>query len=259
MTKKVIIFSLAIFFIFTSLELCAQEKEGNLFIEKGDHFIIYYTVNVTKPYVRELLRQAEKYYSDITDKLGFRRFNFWTWDNRCKIYLYASKELYYNNTKQPEWSKASVSIKDRSIHSFTLEQYFIDTILPHEMGHLIFREFIGMKAALPLWLDEGIATMVEENKGRRLAKAKEIVHTDAFIPLDKLTSLSISSIEDPSAFYAEAASVIEFLLAEYGEDNFIEYCRSLRDKEGWLQALDDVYGFEDIGEMHGEWVTFLFQ
>lgn len=250
------------FILFSFLPFCnrfsifAQPQE-EWFTKKDTHFIIYYNPGVDNAYVSRLLTKAEKYYSDITDVFGFRRFNFWTWDKRCKIYLYSSYEDYYNNTKQPEWSKASVQIGARTIHTPSLEQFFIDTILPHEMGHLIFREFVGSSVVQPLWLDEGIATFVEGNEGRRLAYAKKIVKTSSFIPLGELTEINLSNISDPDVFYAEAASLIEFMLHQYGREKFVEYCRRLRDQENWYQALQDVYGFSDLAQMNAQWVEWL--
>lgn len=235
----------------------SEQQEEEWLVEKGAHFIVSYRPHTNRTYVKLILRAAEKYYESITEKLGFRRFDFWTWEKRCKIYLYSSSLDYYNKIKQPEWSKASVQIIDKSIHTFSIDTFFLNNILPHEMGHLIFREFIGKGTVLPLWLDEGIATLTEGNKGRRLAYAKAIVDTPVFIPLKRLTYLNVEGITDPQIFYAEASSVIEFLLREYGKDKFVKYCRSLRDRKEWYRGLEEIYGFENISAMHEKWVEFL--
>lgn len=245
---------------FNALNCPAQEETKNHWlVKKGTHFIIYYAPDFKLSRVEQLLREAENYYSQITEDLGFRRFNFWTWDNRCKIYLYDTAEHYYNSTQQPQWSRASVHIKDRVIHAFSIETYFFNTILPHEMGHLIFREFAGYTTPLPLWLDEGIATFVEKDKGVRLDKAKEIIKSLAFIPLPQLTELNISNMTDPDTFYAEASSIVEFLLKKYGGKKFMEYCRLLRDKGNWYDGLRGIYGFSDLYDMNDKWMEFLLE
>ncbi|UCD15160.1 MAG: hypothetical protein JSV34_05430 [Candidatus Omnitrophota bacterium] len=259
--RQYIVFLLIAISLLTFLRLpecLAQKQKNDWIIKKGSHFIIYHAANFSSKDVRQLLRKAESYYSSITEEFGFRRFNFWTWDNRCKIYLYSSSEDYYNNTKQPQWSRASVHVKERAIHAFSINQYFLDTILPHEMGHLIFREFVGYYTSLPLWLDEGIATFVERDKGEnRLARAREIVRSFSFISLKGLTEVNSSNIKSPDVFYAEAASIIEFLLREYGREKFVEYCRYLRDKKDWYEGLLDVYGFTDLYDMNNKWMDFL--
>ena len=49
-------------------------------VKKSTHFKVYYKSD-PEHYVDEVLEKAEKYYDSITENLGFRRFNFWTWDN----------------------------------------------------------------------------------------------------------------------------------------------------------------------------------
>jgi len=257
MKRKPLLYLFFLFFIFY-LPLRAQQEWE---IKKSTHFIIHYQKSIPSHYITTIARKAEKYYNTITKELGFRRFNFWTWNKRCKIYLYSSREVYYNNTQIPSWSQARVEVKERIIYGFLEKKdfvRFIEEILPHEMGHLIFREFVGYETKLPLWLDEGIACFVEKrNKQKRLNLAKKIVNTDAFISLEKLTSTSKNSLDDPDVFYAESASIIDFLLEKYGRDKFVEYCRSLRDGNHWKESLLRVYDFSEFSQIGDEWVKYL--
>src|SRR5450830_1920586 len=57
---------------------------------KGQHFIVCYTED--KAFAETVCRKAEDSYSRITVELGFtKRDDFWTWKNRVRIYIYASK------------------------------------------------------------------------------------------------------------------------------------------------------------------------
>ncbi len=123
--------------------------------DKTQHFIINYQ-QVPPGYIAEVIEKAEKYYNSIVDDLGYRRLDFWSWDNRAKIYLYNTSAEYINDTKRIKWLGASVNVKDRVIMSFIGQDNFFDSILPHEMAHIIFREFIGNKTDLPLWIEEGV-------------------------------------------------------------------------------------------------------
>ncbi|MFH0762324.1 MAG: hypothetical protein V1925_00335, partial [Candidatus Omnitrophota bacterium] len=92
--KRAILF----FFLFTLLNIgdgslrepspmfAAVESELWL-TNKSQHFIIYYQ-EAPHGYIDELSNSAERYYNGIVDELGYRRFNFWSWDNRAKIYMY---------------------------------------------------------------------------------------------------------------------------------------------------------------------------
>lgn len=227
-------------------------------IKTSDHFIIYFHEASTDTLDR-LIAHAEAYYHQLTEQLGFTRFDgFWTWDQRAKIYLYDTRDDYQRLTGQPQWSEAGARVREREIHTYVNMVGFFETLLPHELGHIIFREFIGSERPLPLWLDEGIACFLEERtKAGRLATARAIVRTARFRPLEALTQVRRETLTDPEAFYAEAASVIEFLFRSYGRERFVEYCRRLRARESWDGALTSVYGFQSLAEMNGPWVAFL--
>src|SRR4030042_4577876 len=123
-----------------ALPLEAQINNWN--ISKSTHFIIYYK-EAPQRFIDQLIDKAEGYYNDIADNLGFRRYNFWLWDNRAKIYIYDDAETYQAATKQPAWSYGCANVQDKVISTFINSKVFFDTILPHETGHIIFREFIG--------------------------------------------------------------------------------------------------------------------
>jgi len=120
-------------------------------VKKSAHFAVYYKDLGSTDYADDVLKYAERYYDNITEYLGFRRFEFWTWEKQCKIYLYSTPKEYYDATGQPAWSGAAAYLKERTIRTFVLREEFLETILPHEMAHLIFRDFVGFKGEVPLW------------------------------------------------------------------------------------------------------------
>jgi len=226
--------------------------------KKSQHFVIYYQ-DAPLDYVDNLIDQAEKYYNDIVDELGFRRFDFWTWDKRAKIYLYSSSEEYLKDTGRVAWSGAMVDIKKRTIKTFINQENFMQSILPHEMAHIIFREFIGLNIRLPLWLDEGVACSQEKVfLSERLQFAKHLVKSKVHIPVDRLSGISDYSLVVPKVFYSEAASLVVFLLEEYGQEKFLDFSRRLRDdNQGWLETLLGAYRFSDIEDLEAQWHAYI--
>ena len=140
---------------------------------------------------------------------------------------------------------------------------FFNIILPHELGHIVFREFVGFKRELPLWLDEGVVSYLEKGqKQERLMVAKAVAKTSYFVPLSMLNKTRPGIGMMPDVFYAEAASIIEFLVAAYGKDKFFGFCealRSLRFDQGWFDAARETYHFKDMGDMNKKWMEFLNQ
>lgn len=230
---------------------------GFLFAEdfkekKSTHFIVYYN-SVPEEFADTVIEYGERYYDALTEKLGFTRYAYWTWDNRAKIYIYPDQESYAKATKQPAWSGGVAAYDQKTIWSFPRESGFFDSLLPHEIGHIIFREVIGGSRRVPLWLEEGVASYLEQAK--RFGSEKLIVgalEKGAFIPFKDLNLVDGESLRQRSdviLFYAESVNVVSFLLEKFGTYPFNEFCRKI--KEG--KSLDDAlnYAYFDIRSTAG--------
>lgn len=225
--------------------------------EKSQHTIIYYQ-EVPRGYVERLINEAEEYYNSILEDLGYRRFEFWSWDNRAKIYLYKDASDYHADTQRLYWSSAAVDVKKRVIKTFVEQGFFFDSILPHEMTHIIFREFVGDKINLPLWLDEGIAGSQEKSSlNGRMRAARNLVERSTYVDINTLSGVKDPQTITPQVFYAEAASLVVFLLEQYGRDKFLEFSRRLRDGISWQEALVSTYRFVDLNDMQEKWKEFM--
>lgn len=259
--KKIIIE--VIIFFFLSLPFLARPEEPEWQMKKSDHFIVYFQ-EAPAGYIEGLILEAESYYKDITEELGFTRFDdFWTWEKRAKIYLFRNKEDYLNTNRHPDWSSADVNVAQRKIETYINMDNFFEVILPHELGHIIFREGIGDKRKLPLWLDEGIACFMEKRESQRQARlslAAEYVDTASFLPLEQLGLIGKNNMVFPDLFYAESASIIQFLVKNYGKEAFGDFCRRLREPspEGsWEKEILGVYNAKNISEIGNNWKIFL--
>ena len=251
---------MTLLFIFIS-PLFAQAKEEGWKEHRSRHFYIYYK-NVPIDFVKTVEGSAECYYKEITRRLGFTRYKDWSFDDRAKIYIYQDKMDYLTSAKQAGWSVGAVDIRKKIIRTFPLAHGFFDTTLPHELGHIIFREFVGIDTALPRWLDEGVAMFQE--KARRWGSddvVKKAIEEDRFIPLKKLTRLKLKrsvNNEDVELFYAEAASVVYYMIKELGEHRFARFCRMLKEGQSFERALKENYSrIETVEDLNKLWIKYL--
>ncbi len=227
--------------------------------EKSQHFVIYYQASRPE-YISELSSQAEGYYNSIVDELGFRRFDFWSWDNRAKIYLYENSEEFRRDTERTSWAGAVVYVTNRTIKTFVGQEGFFDSILPHELTHIIFREFVGLKTTLPLWIDEGVACSQEKSSlNARLQIARNLITQNQYIKLDKFSTVSNPDLVEPHIFYGQAASLIVFLIRGQGSDRFQDFCRKVRDGTDWQTALFNTYHFSGFEEFEQAWKEFILK
>lgn len=223
---------------------------------KSDHFIIYYQGSEEVP--RRTAAKAELYYKSIADELGYPRFtNFWQWENRVKIYVYPTQAAYLADTKQPEWTHGFANYSLKEIRTYESSQGFLDGLLPHELTHLIFRDFVGFKGEVPLWLDEGVAQWQEPEKRQLASKVSRwlITNNKDLVLEDIMSARSLDgkSPEQIQFFYMQAVSVVDFLVKTYGAQKFTEFCRHLRDGKRFSTALTSTYPIESVFELDQKW------
>ena len=231
---------------------------------KGDHFIIYH--KGTDSFASEVLRKSESYYNQISSDLGYARYsNFWQWDNRVKIYIYPSQEAYLEATGGVKWSHGLADYDKKEIHSYERKEGFLDAMLPHEMTHLIFRDYVGFKGGIPLWLDEGVAQWEEPAK-RAVARQvmKYLIANGRVYTMKELTETDVRGITDTSEvanFYVQAVSVIDFLVEEIGASEFITFCRQLRDGKSFEEALTFAYptSMRTLSELEEKWKRYILE
>lgn len=253
--------ALCLIFLFFFLGPCRAEDGQRWNVEKSTHFIVYYK-NAPHDFIRQVVDTSEGYYEKIASDLGFNRFDFWLWDNRAKIYIYDTNADYQSGTGQPAWSAGSASPREKIIATFPYAQGFFESVLAHEMGHIVFREVVGFdNKALPLWLDEGAASYQEKEK---YYDADELVlksmSDGSFVSLERLANFGEQfsmPAKDAGLFYAESFSVVNFLVSQFGKDKFVLFCRELKEKKNLNKALDSAYAFKDIHKLQEAWKEYL--
>jgi len=234
--------------------------------DKGSHFIVYYTGS-QKSFARETLYQAEKNYSRIAGYFGYSRHsNFWTWDNRVKIFIYPDAVSYMKATQMPSWSKGMADYSQKYIATYIESDTFLEAILPHEMAHLIFRDFVGFRGEVPLWLDEGAAQWAELEKRYYIQEAmQQYRKAHSILSLEDMMHLDIRQLKTGSRlvrlYYMQAASVVAFLIERFGIGRFAVFCRSLRDGSSLDEALQDAYpaSISNVNQLEASWLDYLGQ
>jgi hypothetical protein len=246
------------FFLIPAICLGADVSDWQ--IRKSDHFIIYYKID--EQLIDNIATRAEYLYDKLADSLGFARFDFWLWEDRAKIYIYQDKESYLGDTTGlPHWSEGVAFYREKIIKTYRDSPRFLDSLLPHELTHIIFREFVGFRQDIPLWLDEGIACYYESGRRQR---ARQIVESalrqKRLITLNQLNSLDSSDLKEAGVavlFYAESTNVVEFLIS-LDPESFGQFCRGLRDGKSLDSAISFAYsGLNSLNDLNQAWLRHL--
>ena len=237
------------------------------------HFRVFYQSDSASAadeaaYAAEVVAYAEHYYQHIALGLGLtnvvRRDRVpWLGANRCRIYLYPDKATYVRDTGAPEWSGGFAIYPQRLVGSFVGAETFLNGTLPHELAHIIFREYVGFQnPQVPRWLDEGVADFAAIG---RLERALELMPRflvqGTTIPLTQLTQMRVehAQTETVQVFYLQAATLVHFFLETYGTQRFITLCDALRDGSDFEPALAMATAGQvrSLSDLETDWYDFL--
>lgn len=253
---------------------------------KAEHFIVLYPQSGSSDmerFARDVGSSAERYYKRIANELGYPRYSdFWTWDRRVKIYLYPDHAQYIKSGNYPAWSAGMADYTAKTIYSFYGSERFLEHTLPHEIAHLIFRDFVGFKGEIPFWLDEGVAQWAEEALRPSVRQlSRQMYEKDSLLTFSDMMSIDVRKIANTgnvyirptitkqnkpgvlfltgdalvNNYYILAASLVGFLIERYGSTEFAKLCRELRDGKTMAEAVKAVYytHIRDLDELEQEW------
>lgn len=232
---------------------------------RGKHFVVYYFDKYHASTAAHVLNKAEEYYDKAAYQIGYSRYSdFWTWEDRVKIFIFPDQASFLLTTGQKIWSKGyavrdSKLFESRAIVTFYQEESFINNLLPHEIAHLVVKDFIGFERPLPIWFEEGVAQQQEIKDPAQEEGMMFLAKSGQHIPLEMLNILDIRRETDEmkvAVFYAQSRSIVEFLIKVYGRDAFARLCVNLRDGMDLLQAFANAYGgsIDSMATLERKWL-----
>jgi len=229
---------------------------------KGQDFIIYYRSAVPDDFVQTTMDTGEDELKRVIDNLGITSNPSWTGPRQIKIYIYKDHDDFVKNSGQAIWAHGVAFARAKTIKLYPDVAGFFDSILPHELGHIIFRDYIGFDAEVPLWFEEGVA--IYQEKAKRLGSndiVKEAIANGQFIPLTQLTGVRLykdSNNQVVDLFYSESASAVYYLITELGEQEFYMFLQELKNGTAFVDALHKVYlRFKTTDELNQTWMEYL--
>ena len=292
--KKLCVYSLAVMALCAACPAYAVRWEE----VKSEHFILYHEPlretgdtaeqrEAKRVFLKDVLEKAEDYYKVIAADLGYPRYSeFWTWEKRVKVYIYPDREQFLKDTREPAWSHGMADYHRKAVYGYSLSANFLESILPHEIAHLVFRDFVGFKGEIPLWLDEGVAQWEEKlDKTAIKEKIAELYGNDALLSITDMMNLDIRSIKSNdriyirmvptsmdtktvlfldarslvNTYYLQSSAMVGFLIERFGSTEFANFCRQLRDGKSVEQSLIDTYPahIKGLDDFERQWRRYI--
>jgi hypothetical protein len=128
----------------------------------------------------------------------------------------------------------------------------------HELTHLVIHQItLNPYNSLPTWLDEGLAMNSEEVLEAQFTSAlREAVAGGNLISVQSLCSPFSAFSDEAVLAYAQSHSLVEFLIAGYGQEKMHELLNTFKQGSGYDEALKSVYGF-DMDGLDGLWREYV--
>lgn len=177
------------------------------------------------------------------------------------VYLYASSDSYHTRAAPSPW--AAAHIRGRAIYGY--ESPAFQQTLAHELGHHFFGGyFLAKSTAPPLWLNEGVAQMMEWEYGleKQAVAVDRWLAREGTIPFEEFFRFAYHDAPADDAggdavtkWYRQAMSLTRYLMREFPPVLFLRFCEQLRAGRGLDEALASAYGagIPDASALERQW------
>lgn len=206
------------------------------------HFNIYAEGG---PAGETLLETLENLHGNLM--LDLAAFSPWAREEKVSLFLFKSQETYRKVTGRPAWSGGASSVPKRKVYLYESEE--LNGILAHELCHIFYDGFFLGAKPNPLWLSEGMATLVQVERGLAapnwLRENLEILSADggfALTDLMRVRSTAGSSDDNVRLWYTQSYSLVRFLIRTQYRSSFYNFSRHLRDGKSAQESLYRAYG-----------------
>lgn len=148
----------------------------------------------------------------------------------------------------------------QEIHLNSQAKLLTSGVIPHELAHLLLPYRIGRGLRLAPWLDEGIACNEEPKLLRRHRRRTllDALQTGSLQSLIDLFNTEKIPNNDRGIFYAQSASVVEFLRERLGVIDTLAFARVYALK-GPEPALREIAGYDTVGDLQLAWSRWLLE
>jgi hypothetical protein len=222
-----------------------------------EHFEIYYEKQTG---LTGSKRSAEEAYARIVSDFGMDDAQ---WKTRVTMYLFSDRDSWHeflamNGDKAIEWAGGFALPEANEIYLFVTDRKsnLYDEVLPHELTHVLHYRYVG-GIAQPLWLVEGLAVSQQKGGVKDACRAIDgLVKDGEAFSLHDLFNLTYYPPYALRVFYAQSATVVGFMIDEYGVEMLKQFLFAFSSTESTEEAIQEVFGIS-LDTFEEKWEKYL--
>jgi len=179
--------------------------------------------------------------------LDLAPFSPWASEQKVSVFLFKNQDTYRRVTGRPPWSGGASSVPKRKVYVYESEE--LPGILAHELTHIYFDGFFIGGTNDPLWLSEGMATLVQVERGLAapnwLKENLTRIEGGSGLPLETFMDVRTTAgwtDEKVRLWYAQAYSVVRYLIRTQYRSSYYKFASYLRDGRPVPESLYRAYG-----------------
>jgi hypothetical protein len=232
----------------------AQIPTG-FFLVKSKHFNIY---SEGRSPDEEFIAMAENLHGNLM--LDLASFSPWAEEGRVSLFLFQNAQTYHLVTGRPEWSGGASSVSERKVYVYKSSE--LTGILAHELCHIYYDGFYLDGHPDPLWLSEGMATMIQVERGfarpEWLRENLKVIEHGGGYSLHDLMAVATMGNAPPAKiqlWYAQSYSLVHYLVREHYPTTFYRFSKYIRTGDPVKLSLYQAYGmpFNSIRALQYAW------
>jgi hypothetical protein len=208
-------------------------------------------------FARELMVTAQQALGKLAEDTGAYL------EKPAKLYIYASAGDLRGGMIYPQEWTGGVAFTRYSTMAIGIAPSNINwgkRAIAHELTHLVIHQMtLNPYNDLPTWLDEGLAMRTEGMMGPEFTTyLSQAIAEGSLISVQSLCSPFSAYAEEATLSYAQSYSLVEFLIASYGQSKMLELLNTFSQGSGYDAALEKVYGF-DMDGLDSLWQDYVTQ
>ncbi len=179
------------------------------------------------------------------------------WRPKCRVVIHPGEASYLREVGQAGRSTVASALVKRDRGRIALRRIDVrdanSSAFGHELTHVILADRFS-RVPLPRWVDEGIAILADSSEKQR-RHARDFGRALALGSEFRLVELVAMEDYPPpgrwGAFYGQSASLVNFLVEQSGEDQFLEFIAASLEA-GYHEGLRQTYGLS-IAQLESRW------